>query len=201
MPQITPEERAAPQPVAPKVQAVVDAWNNLDPEHLLAIEYSSLGDAIAALYAVLPEAPKAPARSVVREFLLDYFTGEGDTSMMHSMIFAPSDFEAVRRTVEHFAVCVRWLRDDANKYDQERERANKAESAVRSAKQPLHKEMAALNQRVITLTATVDRLRAALAMAGVAEPPEKPRLEELLERQRQRKAAAPTTEEAPKEKT
>jgi hypothetical protein len=63
MPQITPEERAAPQPVAPKVQAVVDAWNNLDPEHLLAIEYSSLGDAIAALYAVLPEAPKAPEPS------------------------------------------------------------------------------------------------------------------------------------------
>jgi hypothetical protein len=69
MPQITPEELAAPQPVAPKVQAVVDAWNNLDPEHLLAIEYSSLGDAIAALYAVLPEAPKAPEWIPVSERL------------------------------------------------------------------------------------------------------------------------------------
>jgi hypothetical protein len=53
-------ELAAPQPETAKVQAVVDAWNNLDPQHLIAIEYSSLGDAIAALYAspVLPEAPK-----------------------------------------------------------------------------------------------------------------------------------------------
>lgn len=111
-----------------------------------------------------------PERTPIRQFLIDYFEGDGDYSMAHSVIFAPSDFEAVRRTVEHFVIVTNWLHDEATKYDQERERANKAESAVRTAKQPLHKEMAELNKRITEQNSTINRLRVALHRAGISEP-------------------------------
>jgi hypothetical protein len=88
MPQITPEERAAPQPVAPELQEeffslfcnavdnlsdmpISDAWANqwAGRAHDMLLKLDYLRN--AALYAVLPEAPKAPETDAARDVLAE----------------------------------------------------------------------------------------------------------------------------------
>ena len=101
----------------------------------------------------------APERSTIRAYLVDYWEGEGDNSMEHAMIFAPSDFEAVRRTVQAFSQHVDWLQQQCNERAVLKAQLHTAEAALQSAKQPLHAEMLRLNKRVIELTAELDRVR------------------------------------------
>lgn len=98
-------------------------------------------------------------RSHIRQFLVDYFEGDDDQSMAHRVIFAESDLDAVKATIEHFVIVTDWLEQERCKMEFEKGRANAAEEALKSAKQPLHREMAALNKRVIELTHELDVLR------------------------------------------
>lgn len=98
-------------------------------------------------------------RSVIRQYLIDYWEGDGDNSMAHAVIFAPSDFEAVRHTVASFAQHVDWLQQQCDERAELKAKLATAERAVESARQPLHAEMARLNKRVIELTAELDRIR------------------------------------------
>lgn len=98
-------------------------------------------------------------RTVIRQYLVEYWEGEDDNSMAHAVIFAPSDFEAVRRTVSAFVQQVDWLQQQCDERAVLTAKLQTAESALDSAKQPLRVEMARLNKRIIELTAELDRLR------------------------------------------
>jgi len=102
----------------------------------------------------------APERSVIRQYLIDYWEGEDDNSMAHAMIFAASDFDAVKTTVSAFSQHCDWLQQQCNEIAVLKARLETAEAAVESARQPLHAEMLRLNKRVIALTEELDRARA-----------------------------------------
>lgn len=97
--------------------------------------------------------------SELRQYLIDYWEGEDDNSMAHAVIFAPSDLEAVRRTVQAFAQHVDWLQSQCDERAVLKAKLETAEAAIESARQPLHAEMRRLNKRVIELTSELDRLR------------------------------------------
>lgn len=99
-------------------------------------------------------------RSAIRQYLIDYWEGEDDNSLAHAMIFAASDLDAVKTTVSAFSQHCDWLQQQCNEIAVLKARLETAESAVESARQPLHAEMLRLNKRVIELTAELDRARA-----------------------------------------
>ena len=102
----------------------------------------------------------APERSVIRQYLIDYWEGEDDNSLAHAMIFAASDFDAVKTTVSAFSQHCDWLQQQCNEIAVLKARLETAEAALDSARQPLHAEMLRLNKRVIELTAELNRVRA-----------------------------------------
>ena len=102
----------------------------------------------------------APERSAIRQYLIDYWEGEDDNSLAHAMIFAASDFEAVRTTVAAFSQHCDWLQQQCDERAVLKARLETAEAALASARQPLHAEMLRLNKRVIELTAELDRAKA-----------------------------------------
>lgn len=107
-----------------------------------------------------PVSRPVPERSVIRQYLIDYWEGEGDNSLAHAMIFAVSDFDAVKTTVSAFSRHCDWLQQQCNEIAILKARLETAEAAVESARQPLHAEMLRLNKRVIALTEELDRARA-----------------------------------------
>lgn len=102
----------------------------------------------------------ASERSVIRQYLIDYWEGEDDNSLAHAMIFAASDFDAVKTTVSAFSQHCDWLQQQCDEIAVLKARLETAEAALDSARQPLHAEMLRLNKRVIDLTAELDRVRA-----------------------------------------
>lgn len=104
-----------------------------------------------------PVSRPAPERSAIRQYLIDYWEGEDDHSLAHAMIFAASDFEAVRTTVAAFSQHCDWLQQQCDERGVLKARLETAEAALASARQPLHAEMLRLNKRVIELTAELDK--------------------------------------------
>jgi small-conductance mechanosensitive channel len=107
-------------------------------------------------------------RSPIRQFLVDYWEGDDDLSMAHTVIFAASDFEAVRATVGAFSQHVDWLQQQCDERAELKARLDTAEAQLESAKQPLHGEMLRLNKRVIELTAELDRANLTSAQRSIA---------------------------------